>query len=131
MAEKHRFKKEREFKQRLSEQVDNEEGDIRSFTFHHHDLKGEREEKRERRFVRKDDRDSSERFSRKDDRKGFGRKDNDRFDRKDDRKGFDRKGGKGDRRSDKPGPNRGGHERFDRSGGNKRNNKFNRHDYED
>ena len=38
MAEKHRFKKEREFKQRLSEQESNEEADIRSFTFHHHDL---------------------------------------------------------------------------------------------
>ena len=38
MAEKHRFKKEREFKQRLEEQADNEEGDIRSFTFHRHDL---------------------------------------------------------------------------------------------
>ncbi|MBR2018307.1 MAG: RNA methyltransferase, partial [Prevotella sp.] len=34
MAEKHRFKKEREFKKRLSETEENEEGDIRSFTFH-------------------------------------------------------------------------------------------------
>jgi putative N6-adenine-specific DNA methylase len=38
MAQKHRFKKEREFKQRLEETEQNEEGDIRSFTFHHHDL---------------------------------------------------------------------------------------------
>ena len=38
MAEKHRFKKHREFKQRLDEQEANEEGDIRSFTFHHHDV---------------------------------------------------------------------------------------------
>ena len=34
MAEKHRFKKEREFKKRLDEQEENEEGDIRSFKFH-------------------------------------------------------------------------------------------------
>ncbi|MBQ8711475.1 MAG: RNA methyltransferase, partial [Prevotella sp.] len=38
MAEKHRFKKNREFKQRMEEQEANEEGDIRSFTFHRHDL---------------------------------------------------------------------------------------------
>lgn len=34
MAEKHRFKKNREFKRRLDEQEENEEGDIRTFTFH-------------------------------------------------------------------------------------------------
>ncbi len=34
MAQKHRFKKEREFKKRLDEQEENEESDIRSFTFH-------------------------------------------------------------------------------------------------
>ena len=34
MAEKHRFKKEREFKKRLNEQEENEDGDIRSFKFH-------------------------------------------------------------------------------------------------
>lgn len=34
MAEKHRFKKEREFKKRLDEQEENEDGDIRSFKFH-------------------------------------------------------------------------------------------------
>ena len=34
MAQKHRFKKEREFKRRLDEQEENEEGDIRSFKFH-------------------------------------------------------------------------------------------------
>ena len=38
MAEKHRFKKNREFKQRLEEEAQNEEGDIRTFTFHHHKL---------------------------------------------------------------------------------------------
>ena len=39
MAEKHRFKKNRDFKQRLEEQEQNEEADIRSFTFHRHDMK--------------------------------------------------------------------------------------------
>lgn len=34
MAEKHRFKKMRDFKKRLDEHHVNEEGDIRSFTFH-------------------------------------------------------------------------------------------------
>ena len=34
MAEKHRFKKEREFKKRLDEQEENEGADIRSFKFH-------------------------------------------------------------------------------------------------
>ena len=42
MAEKHRFKKNREFKQRLNEQESNEDGDIRSFTFHKHDVFGEK-----------------------------------------------------------------------------------------
>lgn len=36
MAERHRFKKDREFKKRLEEGAGNNEGDIRSFTFHHH-----------------------------------------------------------------------------------------------
>ncbi len=34
MAQKHRFKKNREFKMRLESNESNEEGDIRSFTFH-------------------------------------------------------------------------------------------------
>ena len=83
MAEKHRFKKEREFKKRLEEQEENEEADIRSFTFHRHDMK-------------KDDR--SERR---------GRREGGREEREERR---DRKGGY------KGGPNKGGHERFDRSG---------------
>lgn len=36
MAEKHRFKKNREFKQRLEENKENEDNDIRSFVFHKH-----------------------------------------------------------------------------------------------
>ena len=38
MAQKHRFKKEREFKKRISEETENEDGDIRSFQFHSHRL---------------------------------------------------------------------------------------------
>ena len=34
MAQKHRFKKNRDFKQHLTDEEQNEEGDIRSFTFH-------------------------------------------------------------------------------------------------
>lgn len=34
MAQKHRFKKERDFKKRLEEEQENEAGDIRSFKFH-------------------------------------------------------------------------------------------------
>ena len=34
MAQKHRFKKDREFKKRLDENEENAEADIRSFTFH-------------------------------------------------------------------------------------------------
>ncbi len=45
MAEKHRFKKNREFKQRLEETEQNEEADIRSFTFHRHDLEKSDERK--------------------------------------------------------------------------------------
>ena len=55
MAEKHRFKKVREFKKRLDEEQENEEGDIRSFTFHSIERQDEREREREarrRRFER-------------------------------------------------------------------------------
>ena len=88
MAEKHRFKKNRDFKQRLEETEQNEEGDIRSFTFHHHKL--EKEERKERRDRRSND---------------------ERDERNGDYKGNAKKGG-----GYKSSPNRGGHERFDRSG---------------
>ena len=81
MAEKHRFKKNREFKQRLEETEQNEEADIRSFTFHRHDLKKDNREFRKNREDREDRNDRN-----------------------------DRKGGY------KSSSNRGGHERFDRSG---------------
>ena len=98
MAQKHRFKKEREFKQRLEETEQNEEADIRSFTFHHHDL--EKRNDRNNRSIRSN---RSNREDREDNRNGKGRfnqKDRDfRKDRKDrndrsPRKGrdFDKKG---------------------------------------
>ena len=91
MAEKRRFKKNREFKQRLEEDASNEEGDIRTFTFHHHRLgsfrrdeeNAGRKPEKERRF-RDDDRGGKRRFrdgDRDGDRRsrGGGRSDNRRF----------------------------------------------------
>ena len=77
MAQKHRFKKEREFKQRLEETEQNEEADIRSFTFHHHDLTDRRIQNNRR--EREDCDDRKDRKDR-DDRK-FKRDRKDRFDR--------------------------------------------------
>ena len=76
MAEKHRFKKEREFKKRLEETEKNEEGDIRSFTFHKHELKyGSRDSRTEERESRM---------------RRFGKGDSKPFDRDRERKPFDR-----------------------------------------
>ena len=94
MAEKHRFKKNREFKQRVDEQGENENSDIRSFTFHRHELDS------------KDSRDSR-----------YSRRARETRDSRDSRKARDFRDNK----------NRGGHERFDRSGG-KRNKRFNHDD---
>ena len=72
MAQKHRFKKEREFKQRLEETEQNEEADIRSFTFHHHDLeKRNIRNNRSNRNIRndRDDRNDGKRRSNPKDRK--------------------------------------------------------------
>ena len=99
MAQKHRFKKEREFKQRLEETEQNEEGDIRSFTFHRHEL-GERKMRDDRRDHedREDRKDWKNRKDRKDrDDRKFKRDRKDRFDRSDKNprpgkgKGFDKK----------------------------------------
>ena len=107
MAEKHRFKKVREFKERISQQEENEDADIRSFTFHHKEIKAtkreERSEKKENRFERKD----FKRERQEKDERGYGKQ-------------GDRRGGfkqRNDRRDGfKQGENRGGHERFDRQG---------------
>ena len=83
MAEKHRFKKNREFKKRLDEDAENAEADIRSFKF--------------RSMERRKDRDDNEGGKRGG--KSFGGK---RFDRDDD-KSFGKRGGKsfGGKRDDK------------------------------
>ena len=74
MAQKHRFKKEREFKQRLEETEQNEEADIRTFTFHHHDL-----EKRNDRSIRSNRNKQDDR----EDRRGGKKEKGGRFDRGD------------------------------------------------
>lgn len=95
MAER-KFKKERDFKKRdfngNDKEDNNEDGDIRSFKFHHRDLDSILNRKR----IGGDREKKS--FDR--DRKDFGRGG----------KSFDRGG------RDRDGKNRGGHERFDRSG---------------
>jgi len=112
MAQSHRFKKEREFKQRITEQEANEEGDIRSFTFHFHDFK---EERKPRATREPRERNTKENRKNRDSR--------DYKESKDSRKPRDSK----NFRKGKDTANRGGHERFDRQGSGKRNNKrFNR-----
>lgn len=103
MAEKRRFKQNREFKKRLDESEDNEEGDIRSFTFHKMNFDRFDRDKRERRdYNRRDNDDRERRNDRRDDRRDY---------RRDDRR--DDRNGRGSRSFD---GNRGGHEHFDRSG---------------
>ncbi len=86
MAQKHRFKKNREFKERIEHDEANEAGDIRSFQFHTFagrpaagdDRK--RTDRRPKRFDGDDDRRTPKRFGKDDDRRGpkrFG-KDGDR-----------------------------------------------------
>ena len=105
MAEKHRFKKNREFKQRLDEQEENEDSDIRSFTFHRHEL-----EPRKAREPRKPREPKEPRNSR------------------------DSRDSRGSRKPKSPrkfSENHGGHEHFDRSGGNRKNNKRYNSEHED
>lgn len=97
MAEKRRFKQNREFKKRLDEKEENEEADIRTFRFRSL-------EKREFKGDRRDDR-----FQKRGGR-------NDRYSRDD--CGDDRHS-RDDRKPYRKSENRGGHERFDRSGGKK------------
>ena len=126
MAQKHRFKKEREFKKRVSEETENEEDDIRSFKFHTHRL--EDFEKKRAEFHkggrsrigggRRNDDDDDKRGSRsfKGDRKGgrdFGGKRN--FGGKRDGKRFE----KGDKRGGFKGDKRGGRDFGGKRGGKK------------
>lgn len=87
MAEKHRFKKEREFKKRLSEQEENEEADIRSFKFHsfEHKIPDFKKKDRESRSFRKD---------------SFG-KDADKRGKRDGKDGWRNNGGKEGQRNNK------------------------------
>ena len=97
MAEKRRFKQNREFKKRLDEKEENEEADIRTVRFRSLEKREFKGDRRDDRFQKRGGR--NDRYSRDD----CG---DDRYSR-DDRKPY--------RKSE----NRGGHERFDRSGGKK------------
>ena len=101
MAQQHRFKKNREFKQLLDQQAENEEGDIRSFTFH----KFERDEH----HFSRSDRKPFRRRGDDDDKRGgrFGDRRDGRFgdrERRGDRRGDD---WRGDRRDGFRGDKRG------------------------
>ena len=92
MAQKHRFKKNREFTKRLEEESSNEEGDIRNFTFHKHEIDGF--SGRKKRTTRKHD-DSHDNENRRGKRgNSFGgrdeRKGNKRFDKGSKRNGFNK-----------------------------------------
>lgn len=68
MAQKHRFKKNREFKERLEAEAANEEGDIRSFQFH--SLSNDRPS-----YNRNNREDGRDRFNRgEEDKFGYGRR---------------------------------------------------------
>lgn len=108
MAEKHRFKKNREFKKRLDETEQNEEGDIRSFKFHHspfltddgethegnrrpHTYTGKgRDDFKGRRYGRDDEDNGRKRFGAGRDQKRFNRNDNNNFNKREKRFGHDR-----------------------------------------
>jgi len=96
MAEKHRFKKNREFKKRLDETEENEAADLLSFKFHYKEHEEQRNTRARRERRSREDDDSRNSYKSRDSR-GAG-------------KGRDSRGGYKDR------SNRGGHERFDRSG---------------
>lgn len=71
MAEKHRFKKNREFKKRLDEEEnENEEGDIRTFKFHHISFNDRNDNRRERPRGGRERREGDDRRREYNDRKG-------------------------------------------------------------
>lgn len=96
MAEKHRFKKEREFKKRFEEEDDNEDGDIRTFKFHHISFKNRDDNGGERRRNGRDRRGFEDRHEWNSDSRRS-RAFNDRDDRSDRKYGKDFKGNKGKR----------------------------------
>ena len=92
MAQKHRFKKNREFTKRLEEESSNAEGDIRNFTFHKHEIDGFSGRKRRATRDHDDSHDNENRrgkrgnsFGGRDERKG-----NKRFDKGSKRNGFNK-----------------------------------------
>ena len=92
MAQKHRFKKNREFTKRLEEESSNEEGDIRNFTFHKHEIDGFSGRKKRATRDHDDSHDNENRrgkrgnsFGGRDERKG-----NKRFDKGSKRNGFNK-----------------------------------------
>lgn len=92
MAQKHRFKKNREFTKRLEEESSNEEGDIRNFTFHRHEIDGFSGRKKHTTRDHDDSHDNENRrgkrgnsFGGRDERKG-----NKRFDKGSKRNGFNK-----------------------------------------
>ena len=106
MAEKHRFKKNREFKKRLDEDAENAEADIRSFKFHSFERRKDNDDRRGsfggKRFNRDEEKSfGGKRFNR-DEEKSFGKRGGKSFGRgRDGEKSFgkgfkgDRKGGRG------------------------------------
>jgi putative N6-adenine-specific DNA methylase len=98
MAEKHRFKKNREFKKRLEENEANEEGDIRSFVFHSTRRQEDKEFRETRRRFDKDDSDNrgyKKSFGKRDDRRGYDKRDDRRgYDKRDSKRGYERRDNK-------------------------------------
>lgn len=97
MAQKHRFKKHRDFKQRLTEDEDNAEGDIRSFTFHSFEKDHLGRKRGERRELWGESRET------RDEKRGTRYRGSHNFKREDKRGGrvFDKRGGKSFDRKDR------------------------------
>lgn len=97
MAEKHRFKKNREFKKRLEEEEENEAADIRSFRFH--SIERRHDDETSRNFERRRD---DKRSARRDDGdKHFSRGNGKRFGNDNRRGGFDSRNKRNDRHDKK------------------------------
>ena len=120
MAQKHRFKKNREFKERITAEEENEGSDIRSFKFLSLERQKERKEDKAPRFGRRqhdsEDRGEGRRFGKGRDEKTFGK--------------GDRKGGKDNKWGAKGDRKFGQDDRKGRKGG-KKNFKDNGFDYDD
>lgn len=95
MAEKHRFKKNREFKERLEHGESNEEGDIRSFTFHKPTF-GRHDD--DHHFSR-----SKEGFERRDTRRPYNEREGKRFGDRRERNDFGSRDGKNFRKNSRQG----------------------------